>query len=51
MVMVLLVLVFRWSRDEQREAARHDRRADRDGDADLAAYTERLARMSVRREG
>ena len=46
MLLVVLVLLTRWSRDDAREAARHDRRADADGEADLAAYNAMLARLS-----
>ncbi|MCW2719401.1 MAG: hypothetical protein JWR81_3223 [Pseudonocardia sp.] len=46
MLLVILVLLQRWSRDDAREAARHDRRADADGEADLEAYNAMLARMS-----
>ncbi|GAB3589566.1 cytochrome c oxidase assembly protein [Angustibacter peucedani] len=34
-----------WVRSDDREARRSDRQADRDGDAELAAYNARLARM------
>ncbi|MDN5749377.1 MAG: cytochrome c oxidase assembly protein, partial [Pseudonocardia sp.] len=46
MLLVVLVLLVGWSRDDAREAARHDRRADADGEADLAAYNAMLARLS-----
>ncbi len=46
MLLVILVLLTRWSRDDAREAARHDRRADADGEADLEAYNAMLARMA-----
>jgi putative copper resistance protein D len=46
---VLAVLVaFLWSRSDAREAKRGDRKADRDGDAELAAYNEMLAARSKR---
>ena len=45
-VLVLAVLVARaWTRDDERAARRHDRKAARDGDAELAAYNEMLARL------
>ena len=44
MVMVIVVLVIQWWRDDEREARRRDRAADRDGDAELAAYNEMLRR-------
>lgn len=46
MLLVVLVLLTRWSRDDAREAARHDRRADADGEADLQAYNAMLARLA-----
>ncbi|WP_308220359.1 bifunctional copper resistance protein CopD/cytochrome c oxidase assembly protein [Pimelobacter simplex] len=46
MVMVIVVLVIQWWRDDEREAKRRDRAADRDGDAELAAYNEMLKRAS-----
>jgi putative copper resistance protein D len=45
LVLALLVLLA-WVRDDSRETRRHDRQADRDGDADLAAYNAYLARLS-----
>jgi putative copper resistance protein D len=44
MLLVILALAHRWSRDDAREAARHDRHPD--GEADLAAYNAMLARMA-----
>ena len=46
MLLVVVVLVGRWTRDDAREAARHDRRADADGEADLASYNAMLARLA-----
>ncbi len=44
--LVLAVVVgVQWYRSEQRETVRRDRQADRDGDAELRAYNERLARL------
>ena len=37
---------FMWATDDARVARREDRRADRDGDAELAAYNEMLARRA-----
>lgn len=48
MVLVLLILVAQWVRSDRRSAAREDARADRDGDAALAAYNARLQAMSRR---
>jgi cytochrome c oxidase assembly factor CtaG/putative copper export protein len=50
-VLILSLLVVRdWIRSDARESKRHDRKADRDGDAELAAYNERLAALARRRE-
>jgi cytochrome c oxidase assembly factor CtaG len=45
-ILVLLVLFVQWSRSDQREAKRTDRKADRDGDADLNAYNDFLAGLA-----
>ncbi|PZQ89527.1 MAG: hypothetical protein DI534_06870 [Leifsonia xyli] len=47
-VIILLVIMYRWFRDDTRRAAAADVRADRDGDAELEAYNARLAAMSAR---
>ena len=47
-IIVLVVLLFQWSREDDRRAAQADRRADRTGDAELRAYNEMLA---TRRRG
>ena len=45
--LLLMVLVaVQWSRNDTRLAKRLDRTADRDGDAELKAYNEQLARMN-----
>ena len=46
---VVIALLVQWSRHDEREGARHDRHADRDGDADLAAYNAMLADLARRR--
>lgn len=46
LVVVLLVLLVQWSRADQRDATRGDRRADRDGDAELAAWNKMLADLA-----
>ncbi len=46
-LVVALVLAVQWARSDDREARRMDRRADLDGDAELSAYNERLARMNA----
>lgn len=47
---VMIVVAVQWARSEDRAARRHDRQADRDGDAELAAYNARLAAMAERAE-
>ncbi|MGH4009179.1 MAG: cytochrome c oxidase assembly protein, partial [Pseudonocardiaceae bacterium] len=49
MVVVLVALLVQWARSDAREARRLDRRADSDGDADLAAYNALLTRLSERK--
>ncbi len=46
-LVVAIVLGFQWARSDEREARRMDRRADLDGDSELNAYNERLARMNA----
>jgi len=43
-------VAIQWARSDDREAKRHDRRAARDGDADMAAYNERLRRIAQQDE-
>lgn len=50
-IVVLLVLFIQWARSDQREAKRKDRKADRDGDAELAEYNEFLARLARQNGG
>jgi putative membrane protein len=45
-LLVLGALFYQWIRDEERKARRADRAADRDGDAELAAYNAYLARIN-----
>lgn len=45
MLLVVIALIVQWSREDSRAAARSDRQADRDGDADLKAYNEMLAQL------
>jgi putative copper resistance protein D len=49
LLLVVIVLLVQWSRHDDREGARQDRHADRDGDADLAAYNAMLADLARRR--
>lgn len=46
-LVVAIALGFQWARSDEREARRGDRRADLDGDAELRAYNERLARLDA----
>lgn len=48
LVIVMLALLIQWSRSDQRTAKRIDRAADRDDDADLAAYNAMLAELARR---
>jgi putative copper resistance protein D len=47
-LIVLIVIAVQWARSDERDATRLDRQADRDDDAELRAYNERLARMGER---
>jgi cytochrome c oxidase assembly factor CtaG/putative copper export protein len=48
LVVVLISLLVQWRRSDDRTARRLDRAADRDDDADLAAYNNMLAEMARR---
>ncbi|MGY4712869.1 cytochrome c oxidase assembly protein [Mycolicibacterium sp. CBM1] len=48
LVVVMIALLIQWSRSDRRTAKRLDRAADRDDDADLAAYNAMLAEMARR---
>ncbi|HET6731312.1 cytochrome c oxidase assembly protein [Mycobacterium sp.] len=50
LVVVMIALLIQWRRSDQRTAKRLDRAADRDEDADLAAYNAMLAELA-RRDG
>ena len=47
-IVVLLVLFVQWAKTDQREAKRKDRKADRDGDAELNDYNDYLAGLAQR---
>lgn len=49
-VIAAIVVAVQWTRDDERTARRRDRQADRDGEAELAAYNARLAELA-RRDG
>jgi putative copper resistance protein D len=51
LVLVMIALLIQWTRSDQRDAKRLDRAADRDEDADLAAYNAMLAEMARRDAG
>jgi cytochrome c oxidase assembly factor CtaG/putative copper export protein len=51
LVLVLLSLLIQWTRADRRTAKRLDRSADRDDDADLAAYNRMLAELARRESG
>jgi putative copper resistance protein D len=46
LVLVLLALLIQWRRSDQRISTRMDRAADRDDDADLAAYNAMLSKLA-----
>ncbi|MCU0295085.1 MAG: bifunctional copper resistance protein CopD/cytochrome c oxidase assembly protein, partial [Candidatus Nanopelagicales bacterium] len=48
--LLIIAVAVQWARSDSREATRRDRRADRDGDAELAAYNENLRRLAQRGE-
>ncbi len=50
LVLVMLALLIQWSRSDQRAARRMDRAADRDHDAELAAYNAMLAELTRREQ-
>ena len=43
-----VTLLIQWQRSDRRDAVRLDRAADRDNDAELAAYNAMLAQLSGR---
>ena len=48
LLIVMIALLIQWRRSDQRTAKRLDRAADRDDDADLAAYNAMLAELARR---
>ncbi|MBW4720788.1 cytochrome c oxidase assembly protein [Saccharothrix obliqua] len=48
LVVVMVALLVQWARSDDRDARRSDRKADADGDADLAAYNAMLRKLSER---
>lgn len=47
-MIVMLALLVQWARSDRRTAKRLDRAADRDDDAELAAYNAMLAQLAGR---
>jgi putative copper resistance protein D len=47
LLLVVIVLLVQWSRQDERSARRDDRRADADGDAQLAAYNAMLRHLAT----
>ncbi|MGN6127160.1 MAG: cytochrome c oxidase assembly protein [Humibacter sp.] len=45
-VVLAIIVAVQWSRSDAKETKRRDRKADRDGDADLVAYNAMLQRMA-----
>ncbi len=50
LVIVMVALLIQWRRSDERTAKRLDRAADRDDEADLAAYNRMLAELARREE-
>jgi cytochrome c oxidase assembly factor CtaG len=48
LVIVMIALLVQWTRSDQRTAKRLDRAAERDDDAELAAYNAMLAELAPR---
>lgn len=49
-VALAIAVAFMWSRSDERESKRFDRKADRDGDAELAEYNAMLAARASQKE-
>lgn len=47
LLLVMIALLVQWFRSDRREAARLDRQADRDDDAELEAYNARLSELAL----
>jgi putative copper resistance protein D len=44
--LLIIAVAVQWARSDSKESARRDRRVDRDGDTELAAYNENLRRLA-----
>ena len=49
-VALAIIVAVMWSRNDERNSKRYDRKADRDGDAELAVYNEMLAQRKAASE-
>ena len=47
LLIVVIAMLVQWSREDERSARRDDRRADADGDAELAAYNAMLRQLAA----
>jgi len=47
-IVLAITVAIQWARSDEREARRRDRAAERDGDAELAAYNAELAKLASR---
>jgi putative copper resistance protein D len=47
-VSLAIIVAIMWARSDDRESKRYDRKADRDGDAELEAYNDMLAKRASR---
>jgi len=50
-LIVFIAIMVQWARSDDRDAKRKDRQAERDGDAELNAYNERLASLHQGSQG
>ncbi|MCE7007486.1 bifunctional copper resistance protein CopD/cytochrome c oxidase assembly protein [Kibdelosporangium philippinense] len=51
LIVVLVALLVQWARQDEKEARRRDRKADADGEAELAAYNAMLDKMNGGKRG
>jgi putative copper resistance protein D len=50
LLLVVIAMLVQWARQDERSARRDDRRADADGDAELAAYNAMLQQLAAGRQ-
>jgi putative copper resistance protein D len=50
-IALAITVAIMWSRQDAKESTRYDRKAERDGDAELNAYNEMLAKRADQRVG